>query len=155
MEIGPLEAAVRIGKSLGHPTRLRIVALLQRGPLCVCQLTAVIRAAASTISAHLTELRRAGVVLESKQGKWVEYRLQDDDAIREVLAPLLAVTRGDAALRADRTRLADVAAIPAIVLCEADLDVERARRAFKRRRRASLPPAPGRDAPSRPTKRHP
>jgi hypothetical protein len=81
--------------------------------------------------------------------------VQDDDAIRAVLAPLLAITRRDAVLRADRARLADVTAVPAVVLCKAGLDVERARRACRRRPRASVPPTPGRDAPSRPTKRQP
>jgi ArsR family transcriptional regulator len=118
-----LESAVQVAKALGHPTRLRIVAMLERGPLCVCQLTAVLGAAASTISGHLLELRRAGVIREAKQGKWVEYRLSDDTSVRAVVAPLLVVAIHDRVLDHDRDLLRDVTSVPAAVLCQAGLDV--------------------------------
>ena len=77
-----LPELVRIHKALAHPVRLRILAMLRRGPLCVCQMTAVLQLAASTVSAHLSDLRRSDLVLERKAGKWVEYRLADDASAR-------------------------------------------------------------------------
>lgn len=70
-----LADAVAVFKALGHPARLRILAMLRGGELCVCQITAVLGAATSTVSAHLAELRRAGMVAERKDGRWVYYGL--------------------------------------------------------------------------------
>jgi DNA-binding transcriptional ArsR family regulator len=70
----PISTTAAAAKALGHPARLRILAMLSGGPLCVCQLTAVLRAAPSTVSEHLRELRRAGLVAEEKNGKFVFYR---------------------------------------------------------------------------------
>ena len=64
-------------KALAHPGRLRMLAMLQGGDLCVCQMTAVLDLAASTVSSHLSDLRRAGLVTERKSGKWVHYHLID------------------------------------------------------------------------------
>jgi ArsR family transcriptional regulator len=137
----PLDSAVRVAKALAHPTRLRIAAMLNHGPLCVCQLTAVFEAAASTISAHLLELRRAGVVRETKQGKWVEYRLHNEAAVLGVLRPLLAVANDDDLLATDLARLREVTSIPASVLCEAGLDVKRALKVARRRPPVARPRA--------------
>ena len=57
-----LPAVVDAVKALAHPGRLRILAMLRGGDLCVCQLTAVLELAASTVSSHLSDLRRAGLV---------------------------------------------------------------------------------------------
>ena len=62
-------------KALAHPGRLRMLAMLRGGDLCVCQMTAVLELAASTVSSHLSDLRRAGLVTERKSGKWVHYHL--------------------------------------------------------------------------------
>ena len=64
-----------ISLALSHPTRLRILLILRDGPLCVCQLTSALGGATSTISAHLADLRRAGLVGEIRRGKFVSYSL--------------------------------------------------------------------------------
>jgi len=91
--IGPL---VDLLKTLGHPARLRILALLRGGELCVCQINAVIGLAASTVSEHLTELRRAGLLTERKEGRWVYYELRPKaglEDLMEVLWPHLDETQ--------------------------------------------------------------
>ncbi len=75
MTSGPLNVATAAAKALAHPARLRILAMLSSGPLCVCQMTAVLRIAPSTVSEHLRELKRAGLLVEEKNGKFVSYRL--------------------------------------------------------------------------------
>ena len=42
MTMSNLNAAVEISRALGHPARLRIVAMLRSGELCVCQIVAVL-----------------------------------------------------------------------------------------------------------------
>ena len=77
---GPLQSAIGVLKAMGHPVRLRILAMLRGGELCVCQMTALLDLATSTVSAHLADLKRAGLVTERKDGRWVFYRLTDEDS---------------------------------------------------------------------------
>ena len=67
----PLGRTLDATKALANPARLRILAALERGECCVCQLTAVLELAPSTVSAHLSELKRAGFLLDRKDGKVV------------------------------------------------------------------------------------
>lgn len=62
-------------KALGDPTRLRILALLRAGELCVCDLTAALGLPQSTVSRHLALLRAAGWVTGRRGGAWMYYRL--------------------------------------------------------------------------------
>ena len=77
----------------GAPGRLRILAMLRGGDLCVCQMTAVLELAASTVSSHLGDLRRAGIVTERKSGKWVHYHLVDDGPLAELVRQALRLVR--------------------------------------------------------------
>jgi len=66
-------------KALGDETRLRILALLAERELCVCEILAVLELPQSTVSRHLAILRRAGWVLDRRQGSWMYYRLVEDE----------------------------------------------------------------------------
>jgi DNA-binding transcriptional ArsR family regulator len=104
-------------KALAHPVRLRILALLRGGELCVCEVAGVLGLAPSTVSEHLTGLRRAGVVREWKVGRWVHVALSDEAAARpmlEALWPLMAVAEADLAVdRAQAQALRCAACDPA------------------------------------------
>jgi DNA-binding transcriptional ArsR family regulator len=71
-----MKRRARVIKALGHPTRLFIVDELSRGERCVCDLTEKIGADVSTVSKHLSLLKRAGIVLDDKRGVQVFYRLR-------------------------------------------------------------------------------
>jgi ArsR family transcriptional regulator len=55
-------------------TRLRILGLLPRTGVCVCQLVAVLGLSQPTVSKHLALLRRAGLIEAERRGRWVHYR---------------------------------------------------------------------------------
>ena len=88
-------------KALAHPGRLRILAMLRGGDLCVCQMTAVLELAASTVSSHLSDLRRAGFVTERKSGKWVYYHLIDAGPLSELVRQALRLVDEDDRLGQD------------------------------------------------------
>jgi DNA-binding transcriptional ArsR family regulator len=114
---------VRTHKALAHPGRLRILAMLRGGPLCVCQMTAVLGLAPSTVSAHLSELRRADLVSERKEGKWVEYRLTDDaGAAASVVWQRL---ERDPTIVQDRALLRELRRVPLEELCRVELDLSK------------------------------
>jgi ArsR family transcriptional regulator, arsenate/arsenite/antimonite-responsive transcriptional repressor len=75
-------------KILAHPVRLRILALLREGELCVCEVAGVLGLAPSTVSEHLTGLRRTGLVREWKVGRWVHVALSDEASVRPILESL-------------------------------------------------------------------
>ena len=100
MTIETLRPSVDLLKALAHPVRLRILALLREGELCVCEVAEVLGLAPSTISEHLTGLRRTGLVRERKVGRWVHVALAEAASSRPVLEalwPLLAPAEGDLA----------------------------------------------------------
>ncbi|HEX9779019.1 MAG TPA: metalloregulator ArsR/SmtB family transcription factor, partial [Geopsychrobacteraceae bacterium] len=57
-----MKTTTRLFKALSDETRLRILALLQAGELCVCDLMAILDLPQSTVSRHLAYLRNAGLV---------------------------------------------------------------------------------------------
>lgn len=67
----------RAYKALAEPNRIRILKMLEIRPLCVCEITDVLQLATSTISKHLSILRDAGFIVDQKEGKWVDYYLND------------------------------------------------------------------------------
>lgn len=120
-----LTQLVDIYKALGHPVRLRILAMLRTGELCACQITAVLKLAPSTVSAHLTELRRAGVVVERKHGRWVIFRHAEDEQAQALIANALASLTGDARIEADARIVKRLRRVSVEKLCRADLDLSR------------------------------
>jgi DNA-binding transcriptional ArsR family regulator len=99
--------------------------MLRSGELCVCQITAVLELAASTVSAHLAELRRAGLVVERRDGRWVGYRLSRDEAAAAVLRPAWVLVGDDPQVAADARLVRALRRVPVESLCRVDLDVTR------------------------------
>lgn len=62
-------------KALADPTRLRIVSLLNLRDFCVCELVPVFGISQPAVSKHMSRLRAAGIVTESRRGMWVFYSL--------------------------------------------------------------------------------
>jgi DNA-binding transcriptional ArsR family regulator len=121
----PLSTTVDVLKALGHPVRLRIVAMLRGGELCVCQMTAVLDLAASTVSAHLTDLKRAGLVQERKESRWVLHRLMQDAAAVAHLEPVWKSIARDPQVEADARLLRELRRVPVEELCRVDLDLRK------------------------------
>lgn len=118
-----LERAVQIHKALSHSARIRALATLRDGELCACQITAVLDLAPSTVSAHLAELRRAGLVSERKEGRWVIYAVNEDDETLPVLEPLWKMLAKDSLLREDRILVRKLRSVGVEELCRVDLDL--------------------------------
>ena len=62
-------------RALADETRLRILALLRDGEVCVCHIHGGLRLPQPTVSRHLAYLRKAGLVEARRQGVWMHYRL--------------------------------------------------------------------------------
>lgn len=86
-----LQIALRL-KALADPVRVKLVSLLfssTDGDVCSCDLAAAVQLSESTVSHHLTQLRRAGLVESERRGMNVYHRPQRDAlvALCRVLDP--------------------------------------------------------------------
>ncbi len=97
-------------KALGDPTRLRVVALLAHGELCVCHIQDALALSQPAVSRHLSVLRAAGVVEPHRAGSWVYYRLvrQADPGAERQMRALVAAFRAKTGMKQELARLMKV-----------------------------------------------
>ncbi len=72
------EATAALFKALGDPHRVRVVNLLLANPdqpVCVCDITAYLGLAQSTVSFHLKKLVNAGLLHRDQRGTWGYYSI--------------------------------------------------------------------------------
>ncbi|MFJ1708489.1 ArsR/SmtB family transcription factor [Kitasatospora sp. NPDC088346] len=87
-------------RMLGHPVRIRVLELLQGGPLPVRALLADIGVEPSNLSQQLAVLRRSGIVVSTREGPVVLYALAGGDvadllrSARRILTVLLTDREG-------------------------------------------------------------
>jgi len=122
-----LDSAVTIARALGHPARLRALAMLRSGELCVCQITAVLGLAPSTVSLHLRELKRCGLVAERKDGRWVHIALASEPEARAWLDTALAAVVDDPQLQSDARQVQELRRLPVGELCRFGFEAARER----------------------------
>lgn len=82
------EAKAELFRTLGHPTRIRVLEILQRGPTTVREMLEILGLEPSTLSQQLAVLRRAGLVSSHREASTVRYALATPD-----VADLLATGR--------------------------------------------------------------
>lgn len=106
LDVQPL---ARLFRALSDETRVRIVALLSHGELCVCHIESALDISQPNASRHLGVLRSAGVVVARREGSWIYYGLaeQKDEACHRVLQGIRAFAKRQT-LRNDLIRLRKV-----------------------------------------------
>lgn len=69
------EQIATILKTISQPTRLAILLAIGEGEACVCHLEAMLGKRQAYISQHLMALRKADVLLDRREGRFVYYRI--------------------------------------------------------------------------------
>lgn len=94
----------KIFKALSDRTRIRILKMLEIRPLCVCEITAVLGSGQSSVSWHLGILRDAGLLVDEKDGLWVNYSraVPTEEPLVSILAGFNRWGAGDRQVIADR-----------------------------------------------------
>ena len=128
MQVPLYQAKAEFFRMLGHPVRIRVLELLQHGPVPVRDLLADIDIEPSSLSQQLAVLRRSGIVVSVREGSTVRYALAGGDvaellrAARRILTELLA---GQSELLAE------------LRLSEAPVESHRTRRPARARHRSA------------------
>jgi ArsR family transcriptional regulator len=104
-------STAKVFKALSDPNRIRIVKMLEERELCVCEVREVLDLSTSTVSKHLSILRDADLIVDSKDGKWVNYKLNDRSDLSLVRAQVALMKdsfKDDEQVRSDRKKLHSV-----------------------------------------------
>lgn len=106
-----MRTLIKTFKALSDPNRIRILKMLQVRSLCVCEIREILLLANSTVSKHLTLLRNAELILDYKDGKWVNYYLNTSTTEKYVsqLLPFIANwLPDDKTVQSDAQKVKDV-----------------------------------------------
>jgi ArsR family transcriptional regulator len=106
-----LDHAMLVLRALNDPTRVRLLAALEREELTVGELERVLDVPQSRVSTHLARLKEAGLALDRTDGPHRYYRLANGSmpaAAQNAWAALRGPLEGDPQLERDRARLAQV-----------------------------------------------
>ncbi len=112
-----------ISKALGDETRLRLLLACRGREVCVCQLQALVSMAMSTVSQHLSQLRRAGLLIGRKQGRWMYYQMPQVESkdlgpsVRAGLVLALSGVEDAEQYKKDRAWLDEIVATDPEALC--------------------------------------
>jgi ArsR family transcriptional regulator len=68
---------IKVMKAASDPTRIKMLKMLEKKTMCVCEIQTGLGTAQSTASKHLKILEEAGLVVSQKDGLWVNYSLAD------------------------------------------------------------------------------
>jgi len=111
-----LDKQEKIFKALSDKNRIRIVKMLQKKSLCVCEIKAVLKLATSTVSKHLSILREAGLIVDWKDGKWINYKInpEPDALVANALLYIQLQIEEDETIKKDRK---NINCVDRIILC--------------------------------------
>jgi ArsR family transcriptional regulator, arsenate/arsenite/antimonite-responsive transcriptional repressor len=107
-----LNNVVLIAKALSDTNRVRALAALRGGELCVCQIIELLGLAPSTVSKHMSVLKQAGLVASRKEERWMYYRLPADNntsaIVRSAMKWIFQALESDETIRRDQKDLAKI-----------------------------------------------
>ena len=108
-------ALANLFRTLADPTRLRLLNLIADREICVCYFVGILQISQPKVSRHLAYLRRAGLVVSRRDGKWMHYRLAvpRDQAAAVILRETLKHLRSKPEMRRDIARLSSACCAPA------------------------------------------
>ena len=105
----PSPALHAVLKALADPTRLRILALLASGEVCVCHIHTALDVPQPTASRHLAYLKKSALVEDRKVGLWKHYRLTPvaNPAVQAVVDSAVRAASGTVTMSRDCCRLTE------------------------------------------------
>lgn len=106
-----VDGAVRMGKALASPVRVRALEALRQKELCLCELVDLFGTAPSTMSKHMSLLADVGLVRSRRDSRWTYYSLPQDrpDHVDRALDLLDLMTAADPVVKEDRARAGKLA----------------------------------------------
>ena len=107
-------------KALADENRVRVLMVLRPVELCVCQIVELLGLAPSTVSKHMAILKQARLVESRKEGRWMFYRLAEDDVsveAKEMTSLMARLLADDTQARDDAKQLKRILKMDRDKLC--------------------------------------
>jgi ArsR family transcriptional regulator len=95
-------------------TRLRLLNLMNGKEVCVCYFVEILGQSQPKISRHLAYLRRAGIVVARREGKWMHYKIvvPNHTGAARILRETLKVLADEKGMQADLARFSKACCAP-------------------------------------------
>lgn len=106
-----MDAFIKVMKALSDPNRVRLLKILQKRGLCVCEIQALLEMAQPTVSKHMKLMEQAGLVKGNKAGLWVNYTAanrSDNPYAASILGNLQHWLSDDAIFKKMEIKLPDI-----------------------------------------------
>ena len=112
-----IDSFIAITKALSDSHRVRALAALRNGELCVCQIIELLALAPSTVSKHMSILKQACLVESRKEGRWIYYRLPARDDLKTMQWIIRAIANTPEILD-DDNRLKKITCADLEIMCK-------------------------------------
>lgn len=84
-----MEEITKILKVLSDKNRLRIIFLLSKESMCVCQLSYILGITQPSVSKHIKKIKEAGILNEEKQSYWTNYSIRIESQVIKQILPAI------------------------------------------------------------------
>lgn len=102
-----LQELTELFKALSDITRLKILKLLEKGELCVCDIIAALDVVQPKVSFHLKVLKSAGLIKDKKIGRWTHYSINETDIFKRFILLSVIEKIDDSEVQGCRDRLSE------------------------------------------------
>jgi len=75
------EQVASLLREISAPARIKILLLIGRDEVCVCHLEANLAMKQAYLSQHLMALRKAGILIATRDGRFMHYRLANTEIL--------------------------------------------------------------------------
>jgi len=82
----PLQPVASLLETISPMTRLQILLAIGTGEACVCHLETALGLRQAYISQHLMSLRKADILMDRRDGRYIFYRLKDAALLDLIIA---------------------------------------------------------------------
>ena len=73
-----MRALIKVLKAVSDKNRMRILKMLGKKKMCVCEIAAVLDITQPSVSKHLSILREADLIIDERNQQWIDYSLCED-----------------------------------------------------------------------------
>ncbi|MCK9265457.1 metalloregulator ArsR/SmtB family transcription factor [bacterium] len=92
-------------KALANKNRLRIIKMLEKEDLCVCEITAVLGIKQPSVTGHLLKLKEAGIIGERQKGLFTEFFLLREETLIELQREILKIINNVPQVKRDSLKI--------------------------------------------------
>ena len=88
-------------KALANKNRLRIIKMLEKKDMCVCEITEILGIKQPSVTAHLVKLKRGGIIAERQKGLYTEFFIKSRNPATDIWKLLSGILKNEPQVKKD------------------------------------------------------